>query len=88
MHCYSCNSKTKQIFNFGSIPFVNSFFESHEIHKEKKIPLILYVCEKCFLLQLSKVPSPEIYDEYHHLSSASQGNIKHLEMLLNLLKIL
>lgn len=87
MHCYSCNSKTKQIFNFGSIPFVNSFFESHEINKEKKNPLILYVCENCFLLQLSKVPSPsEIYDEYHHLSSASQGNIKHLENVAEFIK--
>ena len=80
MTCYSCSSNTKEVFNFGSIPFVNSFFDSHEINKEKKVPLILYVCMNCYLLQLSKVPAPpELYDEYHHLSSASKGNIKHLE---------
>jgi len=80
MFCYSCSSKTKKVFNFGSIPFVNSFFESRQINHEKKFPLILYVCKNCFLLQLSKVPPPpELYDEYHHLSSASHGNIKHLE---------
>ena len=42
--------------------------------------MVLNVCNDCYLVQIENVPSPEkLYKEYHHKSSASSGNVEHLE---------
>ena len=78
---------TKLIFDFGKIPAVNNFIFKKEIPKEKIYKLKLFICEKCWLLQLSDIPKPEIlFNHYHHFSSASKGNIDHLNKVSLFLK--
>lgn len=87
MNCLSCNSKCELVYDFGLMPLVNSFYTDEDIHLEKKYPLELYVCTSCFLMQIGKAPDPsEVYTEYHHLSSASQGNRSHLESVAAFIK--
>lgn len=78
--CLSCNcNQITNLYDFGSIPAVNSFFSMDELYLEKSYPLNLNVCNKCFLIQIEDVPSPQdLYSEYHHRSAASVGNLNHL----------
>lgn len=86
-NCLSCTGPLHLIYDFGFMPAVNSFFPIEKIHLEQKTPLMLYVCESCYLIQLSEVPNPEIlFDDYHHLSSASKGNTLHLDSVKEFIK--
>lgn len=88
MICKSCSSnQTVLIFDFGMIPAVNNFIFEKEIDSEKLYKLSLYVCKKCWLIQLSNVPDPDVlFKKYHHVSGASQGNINHLSMVADYIK--
>ena len=54
--CRLCNARLNHIFvDLGNTPFANSFLNKKELQKnELTIPLIAYVCEKCFLVQLKE----------------------------------
>ena len=81
--CKSCsNSKIIKVYDFGMMPPVNSYLEYNDISLERLFPLVLYVCEKCWLMQLGEVPDPKIlYSNYHHISGASKGNKDHLKQV-------
>ena len=83
--CLSCeNKELKLLYNFGNLPAVNNFYAEKDIFNEKPYPLVLNYCKECFLIQLNDVPPAEdLYQNYHHKSSASAGNIKHLESFSN-----
>ncbi len=78
--CLSCNlSDLEVIYDFGLLPLVNSYFNKEDINKEEKFPLELFYCKHCWLVQLGYFPDPKkMYNEYHHISGASKGNVKHL----------
>jgi 2-polyprenyl-3-methyl-5-hydroxy-6-metoxy-1,4-benzoquinol methylase len=83
--CLGCGApKCKFIFSLGEMPPVNNFINPGGI--EKKYPLDLYFCLKCGLVQLGDVVDPaELFSHYHHTSSASAGNVRHLKSVANLL---
>ena len=88
--CRLCNSVFNHIFvDLGNTPLANSFLSEQELgEKELTIPLIAYVCEKCFLVQLKESSSPrEIFSDYAYFSSYSTSWLKHaenyVEMILN-----
>ena len=91
-NCHCCGSElNKLVYDFGLMPAVNSYITLKDVEKEIKFPLSLYICDKCWLLQLNYVPAPELlFTEYHHVSGASVGNVQHLKsvslVLDNLLK--
>jgi len=91
-NCHCCGSElNKLVYDFGLMPAVNSYTTLKDVEKEIKFPLSLYICDKCWLLQLNYVPAPELlFTEYHHVSGASVGNVQHLKsvslVLDNLLK--
>ena len=80
MICKSCKNITKNlVYDFGKMPAVNSFIYQYEIKSEQLFDLKLYVCDKCWLVQLSDVPKPEVlFEHYHHISGSSKGNVLHL----------
>jgi SAM-dependent methyltransferase len=80
-NCHCCGSELNQlVYDFGFMPAVNSYITLSEVKIEKKFPLSLYICNKCWLLQLNYVPVPELlFTEYHHVSGASVGNVEHLK---------
>ena len=79
--CLSCSGNNiNLIYDFGNLPAVNSFYSMENIKSEEFFPMVLNVCNDCYLVQIENVPSPEkLYKEYHHKSSASSGNVEHLE---------
>ena len=85
MICKNCKNKTTSlVYDFGQIPAVNSFIYKNEINDEKLFNLELYVCNHCWLVQLSDVPDPKLlYENYHHISGSSKGNVSHLSDVSN-----
>ena len=87
--CRFCKSTLNQIFvDLGETPLANSFLDESDLKKnELTIPLIAYVCENCFLVQLTESSSPqEIFSDYAYFSSYSTTWLKHaqnyVEMML------
>lgn len=83
--CLCCESeKLAFLFSLGAMPPVNAFINKGEA--EESFPLDLYFCESCTLIQLGEVVDPEkLFSNYHHTSSASAGNVKHLEDVVKVL---
>ena len=79
--CLSCSSNDSNLlYDFGELPAVNKFFSQDDVDSEKKYPLVLNYCKVCFLVQIEEVPPAEdLYQDYHHKSSASAGNVDHLK---------
>ena len=85
IHCLSCNSQdTFFLFSLGSMPPVNAFIERGK--KEEHFPLDLFFCKNCSLIQLGKaVPPAKLFSHYLHSSSASIGNVRHLNSVVGVL---
>lgn len=81
--CRYCHSdKLKKFLSLGWHPPSNSFIRSDRIVMEERYPLEVYLCEKCYLVQLLDVVAPElIFDEYLYLSSSSQALRNHYARL-------
>ena len=77
-NCRYCLSKElKFLFSLGDQPPSNSFVTKKKKF-EKKFPLRLFVCKRCYLVQLSDVVSgKKIFDRYSYLSSSSNALVKH-----------
>ena len=80
MNCRFCNAKLSHIFvSLGTSPLSNSFLSKDQLqNKEPFYPLDVYVCDKCFLVQLPEFESPEnIFGDYAYFSSYSDTWLKH-----------
>ena len=80
--CRICKSKNlKKILDLGSTPPANSFLKKSELKKKEYFfPLQLYFCNKCKLVQLGHIVSPELlFRKYLYVSSTSPVFIKHFE---------
>lgn len=79
--CRFCNTELKHTFvDLGMSPIANAYIKSEEKNKaEIFYPLHVYVCDKCFLVQLPSSISREIHfnDEYAYFSSYSQSWLLH-----------
>ena len=78
--CRFCKSKLNQVMlDLGETPVANSFIDKNHLEeKETKYPLCVFVCEKCFLVQLEEYESPEnIFSDYAYFSSYSETWLKH-----------
>ena len=82
--CRICaSSKLEAYIDLGKQPFSNSFLKYADIRKEKKFPLIVVLCKKCGLSQLSIIPDTKlIFSEYDYLSSSSKALSKHYKKLV------
>ena len=86
--CRFCSSSLNRIFiDLGKTPLANSFLDESELKKDELIiPLIAYVCEKCFLVQLKESSSPnEIFSNYAYFSSYSTTWLKHAESYVEMM---
>ena len=81
MNCRHCNIKLNNIFvDLGETPPSNSYLSKKELDNlEVYYPLKVYVCEKCFLVQLDEYKlHKEIFNEnYAYFSSYSSTWINH-----------
>ena len=78
--CRYCNSILKTLFlDLGKTPLANSYLEKKDLmEKEFSLPLNVYVCEKCFLVQLKEYEMPKkIFSDYVYFSSYSESWLNH-----------
>ena len=82
VECRFCRSPLKHSFvDLGMTPLANSYLKPEALHQmEPFYPLHVYVCDKCFLVQLPMVVTPEqIFSDYAYFSSYSDTWLKHAQ---------
>lgn len=91
MNCRFCNKELTELFvSLGTAPLSNTYLNKEQLCKgEMFYPLDVYVCDRCFLVQLSEFESPEsIFSDYAYFSSYSETWLKHSkEYAENMIKL-
>ncbi len=81
MNCRFCKNELKHVFiDLGNSPPSNSFLTPAQLNvPESFFPLKIFVCEKCFLVQVDEYKkAAEIFDsEYAYFSSVSRSWLEH-----------
>jgi SAM-dependent methyltransferase len=80
--CRCCGAKLTETFaDLGVSPLANSFVPPQHAHRmEPFYPLRAYVCESCWLVQLTEYESPQrIFSDYIYFSSFSDSWLRHAE---------
>jgi len=78
--CRVCGNKNIiKIFNFGNMPMAGGFLKKNQVKKkELKVPLIIYFCKKCLLLQVKDSINYKIlFNNYKYSSSTIPDLNKH-----------
>ncbi len=78
--CRFCKSELRHTFvDLGMSPLCESFLRSDQLNEmEAFYPLHVFVCERCFLVQLDEFVSPDhIFTEYAYFSSYSDSWLEH-----------
>jgi 2-polyprenyl-3-methyl-5-hydroxy-6-metoxy-1,4-benzoquinol methylase len=78
--CRFCGLKLQHTFvDLGMSPLCESYVTADRLNSmEAFYPLHVYVCERCFLVQLEEFVSPEeIFSEYAYFSSYSDSWLEH-----------
>ena len=80
MNCRFCQHELTHLFvSLGSSPLANAFLTRERIRQaESFYPLDVYVCDRCFLVQLDPFELPErIFEDYAYFSSYSESWLEH-----------
>ena len=78
--CRFCGTALRHTFvDLGMSPLCESYLPADHINRmEPFYPLHVFVCEKCYLVQLQEYVTPEeIFTEYAYFSSYSDSWLKH-----------
>jgi len=81
--CRFCRTQLRHTFaDLGVTPLANSYLDETQLHEmEPFYPLHVFVCERCFLVQLPVFESPEhIFGDYPYFSSYSQSWLQHAKI--------
>jgi SAM-dependent methyltransferase len=81
--CLSCASPLRHTFvDLGMSPLCESYVSAGDLdHMERFYPLHVYVCERCFLVQLRQyVSREEIFTEYAYFSSYADSWVEHMRV--------
>ena len=84
--CRLCSDKRfGLVLDLGKQPPSNSFLTRENLtNKERDFPLRLYICKKCYHLQLlDVVDKKHLFSNYHYLTSANKPIIEHFEKYAN-----
>ena len=89
MICRNCQTKLEYEFiDLVNAPASNSYLSSEQLNNtEPYYPLKLYVCHKCFLVQLDELKkSEEIFSEdYAYFSSYSSSWVSHARSYVDMI---
>jgi hypothetical protein len=80
--CRFCSTKLQDtVVDLGMSPLCESFLSAEQLDgMEAFYPLHVWVCRKCFLVQLSEYVRPEeIFTEYAYFSSYSSAWLRHAQ---------
>jgi hypothetical protein len=81
--CRFCNHELQSVFvDLGTSPLCESFLSAEQLAQpEPFYPLTVYVCDKCFLVQLpAHVSGEHIFSEYAYFSSYSSSYLEHARL--------
>src|SRR5271166_5541700 len=84
--CRFCGAGLERTFvDLGLSPLCETYPAAADLNRgETYYPLHVYVCEKCWLVQLEEYESPEqIFSDYAYFSSYSDSWLKHAENYCN-----
>lgn len=87
-HCRFCGANLNHTFvDLGMSPLCESYLSTEQLNQmEPFYPLHVYVCEKCFLVQLEEFVSPEdIFQEYAYFSSYADTWLQHAKSYTDLM---
>jgi SAM-dependent methyltransferase len=87
--CRFCGSNLQRTFvDLGMSPLCETYPSAAELNQgEMYYPLHVYVCEKCWLVQLEEYESAErIFSDYPYFASYSDSWLKHCENYCNEMK--
>ena len=94
LDCRGCGNHLSNIFiDLGKSPLANSYLKKKEMNKKEKIfPLKVFVCKKCYFVQLPEFENPKkIFSEYAYFSSFSSEWVSHarnyVDMITKKLKL-
>jgi SAM-dependent methyltransferase len=79
--CLSCGQELRHTFvDLGMSPLCESYVPPERLQQmEPFYPLHVYVCDRCFLVQLQEFVSPEsIFTEYAYFSSYADSWVEHM----------
>ena len=79
--CLSCGTALRHTFvDLGMSPLCESYLSTEQLNQmEPFYPLHVWVCERCFLVQLEEFVSPEaIFTEYAYFSSYADSWVEHM----------
>ena len=80
--CRFCNAPLEHVFvDLGMSPLSNAYLDADDLlQMEAFYPLKVFVCAKCFLVQLPEFASPQdIFSDYAYFSSVSESWLRHCE---------
>lgn len=84
MNCRHCRSSLSHVFlDLGSAPPSNAYLSEADLAlPEKSLPLRLYVCERCWLVQTEDyAPAEELFSsDYAYFSSTSDSWLRHAQL--------
>lgn len=78
--CRFCGAHLQHVFvDLGASPLVQSFLSPEQLNQmEPFYPLLVFVCEECFLVQLQEFVAPEnIFSDYLYFASYSDSWLAH-----------
>src|SRR5882762_8778885 len=78
--CRFCGHALRtSVVDLGMSPLCESFLRADQINQEETFyPLQVFVCERCFLVQLQEYARPvESFSEYPYFSSHSESWLEH-----------
>src|SRR3989338_5755668 len=81
-HCLICKgNKLTRFMSLGDLPLANSYLTIDELkNSELMIPLEIYFCHKCHLVQLLDIVDRNLlFNNYAYFSSASSTLVEHFE---------
>jgi SAM-dependent methyltransferase len=87
--CRFCGSALSRTFvDLGLSPLCETYPSAADLNRgEKYYPLHVYVCEKCWLVQLEEYETPEqIFSDYAYFSSFSDSWLKHCDKYCEAMK--
>lgn len=86
--CLNCQNKLEHVFvDLGTSPLCNDYVKPEQVNTiQQSYPLVIYVCENCFLVQVGERVSPEkIYSDYYYFSSYSHSWLQHAKRYVELM---
>jgi SAM-dependent methyltransferase len=85
--CRFCGASLQHTFvDLGMSPLANTYVTAAQLNQmEPFYPLHVYVCERCFLVQLEEFASPEhIFTDYAYFASYSDTWLRHAQVYVEM----